>query len=51
MLFRSLMVGQGKKLDMMDIIWHEMHAVVMDRRVPIFGALVMKGLDLGPVGQ
>ena len=32
----SLMVGQGKKLDVMGIIWHEIYAVVMNRRVPIF---------------
>ena len=37
-----LRVGQGKKLDVMDIIWHVMFAVVMNRRVPIFGAHVMK---------
>ena len=26
----------------MDIIWHEIHAVVMNKRVPIFGAILMK---------
>ena len=52
----SLMVGQEKKLDMMDIIWNESYVVVMNRRVPIFGAILMKlithvsherGLDMG----
>ena len=38
----SLMVGQGKKLDVRDIIWHEIYAVVMHQRVPIFGAFLMK---------
>ena len=36
-----LMVGQGKKLDVMDVIWHEMYSVVMKRRPSIFGPHVM----------
>jgi hypothetical protein len=38
----STMVGQGKKLDVMDIIWHEMYAVVMKKRPSIFGAHIMQ---------
>ena len=49
------MVGEGKKLDVMDILCHEMYAVVMKKRALVFGAIVMKlikfawmekGLDL-----
>ena len=36
-----IMQGQGKKLDVMDVIWHEMYSVVMKRRPSIFGSHVM----------
>lgn len=38
----SQMKGSGKKLDIMDVLWHEMYAVVMARRVPVLAALIMK---------
>jgi hypothetical protein len=42
MVISSEMVGQGKKLDIMDILWNEIHEVIMKRHVPIFGSLIMK---------
>ena len=36
-----IMQGQGKKLDVMDVMWHEMYSVVMKRRPSIFGPHVM----------
>ena len=35
------MQGQGKKLDVMDVLWHEMYSVVMKRRPAIFGPHIM----------
>ena len=36
-----LMVGQGKKLDVMDVMWNELYSVVMKRRPSTFGPRVM----------
>ena len=42
MVVSSQMMGKGKRLDVMDILWNEIHEVIMKRTVPIFGALIMK---------
>ena len=36
------MVGKGKQLDVMHILWNEIHEVIMKRTMPIFGSLIMK---------
>ena len=40
MVVSSHMVGKGKQLDVMNILWNEIHEVIMKRTVPIFGSQI-----------